>query len=62
MGHQRTDREVAKDAERFNTTYRDLKAFLRSRGIRNVHTSRKAQAAIAIASTRPLTEKQKGGR
>jgi hypothetical protein len=50
MTTQRTDREVAKDAERFNANIRQLKRFLRSKGIRNVHTSPKAQAAIARAA------------
>jgi hypothetical protein len=50
MTTQRTDKAVARDAERFNATYRQLKRFLRSKGIRNVKTSPKAQAAIARAA------------
>jgi hypothetical protein len=60
---QRTDKMVEADARSFNETKRDLERFLRSRGIRNPHTSRKAQAAIARAATMPLSipaERERG--
>jgi hypothetical protein len=53
MTAQRTDAQVARDAARFNATYRKLQAELRAQGIRNVHTSRKAREAIARAAVRP---------
>lgn len=49
MGQQRTDRQVAADAARFNETTRALRRILRKQGIRNVHTSLKAKAAIERA-------------
>jgi hypothetical protein len=52
MTHQRTDRQVASDSARFNATVRDLKRYLRRKGIRNPHTSPKAREAIARASYR----------
>jgi hypothetical protein len=59
MGRQRTDAQVARDAAVFNATYRDLKRFLRSVGIRNVHTSPKARAAIDRAKSR--ASERRGG-
>lgn len=56
MTHQRSDRQVAEDAKRFNETVRRLRHELRARGIRNVHTSPKARAAIERASTVSLNE------
>jgi len=57
--HQRTDRQVAQDAARFVSTTHDLERFLRSRGVRNVHTSPKAREAIARAATVPLARRGK---
>ena len=55
MTHQRTDREVARDAARFNTTKHELESFLRKNGIRNVHTSPKARTLIERAArSRPV--------
>ena len=54
---QRTDKQVAADAARFNATYHQLQAELRARGIRNVHTSPKARKLIEVAATVPLTDR-----
>ena len=50
MSRQRDDKAVARDAQRFNETYRGLKRFLWRKGIRSLHSS-KAREAIARAST-----------
>lgn len=50
MSTQRTDAQVARDAAIYNQTYRKIKAELRRQGIRNVHTSPKAKAAIRRAA------------
>lgn len=55
---QRTDRQVERDAARFNDTKRGLESFLRRQGIRNPHTSPKAREAILRAATVPLTDEQ----
>jgi len=55
MSRQRNDKTVARDAQRFNETYRALKRCLWRQGIRNPHTSQKAQAAIRRAAVRQVT-------
>lgn len=54
---QRTDKQVAADAARFNATKRDLERSLRKAGVRNVHTSPKARKLIARAAIVPLIDR-----
>jgi len=57
---QRTDARVISDADKQRATTAERR-YLRANGIRNVHTNRKAQAAIARAATAKL-QRELGGR
>jgi hypothetical protein len=63
VSKQRSDLQgVAEHRSQANTTAA-LTRLLRANGIRNVHTNRKAQAAIARAATMPLSipaERERG--